>query len=132
MPNPNLSEYIIRCKYGPDADSLLDTKIVECLSDDSDQIENRYVYGIVTRTCLTWMYSRIKAVIVQDISNVTYGTNWGINIEWHDAVYGGPINRDLVNEYLVINAVDPAQNIAVSNVIPDTWAAAHIVIIGNY
>jgi hypothetical protein len=78
------------------------------------------------------MYSRIKAVIIQDISNEIYGTNWGMTVEWTDVVYGGPINRLLLNEYMIINAVNPAANITFGNGVPDTYAAVHFVIIGNH
>jgi hypothetical protein len=136
MPNPNYSEYIVRCKYGPDANTYLDTKIAANIADDQDQLENRFMYEIAnapTTLIHIDMYTQVKAVIVQNITYHTYGApGEELTVSWTDQFTGNAFTPSLLDyEYVIFNVPDPTVDIVLYATLADKTCAAHVVIIGN-
>ena len=136
MPNPNYTEYRVMCKYGPDADSYLDTKIAENIADDQDQVENRHMYEIAnapTTLIHIDMYTLVRAVIIQNITFETYGAPGApLTVGWTDAFTANAFTPSIIDyEYVIFNAPDPTVDIVLNATNADETCAAHIVIIGN-
>lgn len=92
MPNPNYSSFLLSASYGDSDDSKQNTNIYEARSDDLDQVEHKYLYGVHAGGLYVELahYSTVRQVVAQVLSD----TNAGV-IFWNDSVTGA-----LVPEYV--------------------------------
>ena len=70
MPNPNMSEMLLMGNYGPDVDSAQPTKIYEAVSEDSDEIDHKYVEDVFVGGKYVELahYASVKQVVIQNTS----------------------------------------------------------------
>jgi len=70
MPNPNYSEMALIGAYGPDEDSFQSTKIYEAVSEDSDEIDHKYVEDVFVGGKYVELahYTSVKQVLIQNTS----------------------------------------------------------------
>jgi len=73
MPNPNVSEIRLRGWYGEDADKVQATNIYTATSDDSDQIEHKFISAVdIAGQYVELVYfSAVKQIVAQNISSNT-------------------------------------------------------------
>lgn len=70
MANPNYSELILHAEYGPDEDGRQTCEIYEAISDDSDEIDHKFVYAVPIGGLYIELahYTSVKQVILQNMS----------------------------------------------------------------
>jgi hypothetical protein len=74
MPNPNYSELRLVANYGEDDGAAIpdgqSTNIYSAVSDDSDEIDHKFVYGVPIGGLYIELvhYSSVKQVVLQNIS----------------------------------------------------------------
>lgn len=78
MPNPNLSELRMIAKYGEDGgnqDDAQNTNIYSAVSEDSDEIDHKFVYDVYLGGKYVELshYASIKQIVIQNISGF-----WGV------------------------------------------------------
>ncbi len=105
MPNPNFSEFHLRGAYGPDEDNLQSVKIYKAVSEDSDQIDHKFVKEVYLGGKYVELahYTSVKQIIVQNISTFA-------GICFHTDITTGAVVPQNVNagEHVSINNVDVA------------------------
>lgn len=113
MPNPNYSSFLLSAIYGDDDESGQSTNIYEAATDELDQVEHKFLYGVPVGGLYVELahYSEVRQVVAQVLSDTQAGV-----IFWIDSQTGA-----IVPEY-----VQPEEH--VSFCVPDT--AAGIMLFG--
>lgn len=107
MANPNYSSFLLTAQYGDGDDTGQNTNIYEAATDEMDQVEHKYIYGVPVGGMYVELahYSEVRQVVAQVLSD----TNPGV-IFWVDSQTAA-----LVPEY-----VEPEEH--VSFCVPDCAA----------
>lgn len=92
MPNPNYSSFLLTAQYGDSDDTSQNTNIYEAATDEMDQVENKYLYGVPAGGLYVELahYSEVRQVVAQVLSDTQAGV-----IFWIDSQTGA-----LVPEYV--------------------------------
>ena len=103
MPNPNYSEFSLDAQYGPDEDTVQSTKIYTAKSEDSDQIDHKFVEEVYLGGKYVELahYASVKQITIQNMS-----TFQGVCVHT-DATTGAVVPDYVVaGEHISINNVD--------------------------
>ena len=132
MPNPNYSELRLAIKYGEDPTAVIgdgqDTNIYKAISDDSDEIDHKYVYAADIGGTYVELahYTSVKQVVIQNMSN------FNGQVFYIDATTGALVPDFLLpDEHISINDPDVTTGIMLYSIAvaePSDW---HLAICGR-
>ena len=108
MPNPNYSEMSLKGIYGPDEDNTQSTKIYSAVSEDSNQIDHKFVEEVYWGGKYVELahYASIKQIVIQNMSTFA-------GISFHADATTAAVVPDYVaaGEHITINNPDVAAGI---------------------
>jgi hypothetical protein len=126
---PSYSELRIDCKYNEDAAGVQDTHIELAVTDDSDQVENKYIETTAWSLFVPLdHYSEVRQVVVQNRQAAV------LEYDYFDEVTGDNIIGDMLieNEFIVISKPDMTAGIFLYDPIFTEGIVLHLTIYGAY
>ena len=103
MPNPNYAEMALKGVYGPDEDTTQSTKIYSAVSEDSDQIDHKYVEEVYMGGKYVELahYASVKQIVIENMSTFQ-------GVCFHTDATTGAVVPDYViaGEHVTINNPD--------------------------
>ena len=128
MPNPNYAEMALKGVYGPDEDTTQSTKIYSAVSEDSDQIDHKYVEEVYQAGKYVELahYASVKQVVIENMSTFD-GTTF------HADATTAAVVPDYViaGEHVTINNPDVAAGIMLYAQNEEEATEWHIAIMGS-
>lgn len=126
---PSYSELQIDCKYDEDADGVLDTHLELSVTDDSDQVENKY---IETPNWSLFVpldhYTEVRQIVVQNRQVAILG------YDYFDEISGDNIIGEMliINEFIVISKPDLTAGLFLYDATFTHGVKCHLTIYGAY
>ena len=126
---PSYTEFKVKCKYNEDIDGVLDTNVELATTDDSDQLENKYIEteGFFLFIPLDH-YTTVNKVVIQ---NRIAGHLW---YDYFDDITTDNIigEMTLENQVISFSAPDQVAGIILFDLLNLWGIAVHITIYGEY
>ena len=126
---PSYTEFRVLCKYNEDSDGVLDTNIELATTDDSDQLENKYLETTDNSLYIPLdHYTTINKVVIQ---NRLAAVLW---YDFFDDITTDNILGDMPTEdsFISFSAPDQVAGIFLYDLTGLNGIAVHLTIYGEY